>query len=113
MIKLITGLFSGITSMIAAIFAIASRKAGTVTAGLATLAALTVIFIACINTILMVTIGAISAAQSAMIGWLVTAIGMFIPSNTALCLGAMVSAKICRGAYDLGRKKTDIVVYGN
>ena len=39
MIKLIAGLWSGITAMIAAIFAIAGRKAGTVTAGLATFTA--------------------------------------------------------------------------
>lgn len=113
MIKLIAGLYGGITAMIAAIFAIASRKAGTVTAGLVTLAALVVIFIACINALVQSMIGAIGAAEAALSAWLLTFIGMFIPGNTALCLATLVSAKICRAAYDLGRKKTDIIVYGN
>jgi len=113
MIKLIAGLYGGITAMIAAIFAIASRKAGTVAAGLATLVALLLIFVACINTLLVSVVGAIGAAESLLAGWLLTFIGMFIPSNAAFCLASVASAKICRAAYDLGRKKTDIVVYGN
>jgi len=113
MLKLIAGLYGGITAMVAAIFAIASRKAGTVTAGLATLAALVVIFVACINTLVVSVVGSIAAAESLLAGWLLTFIGMFIPGNTAFCLAAVASAKICRAAYDLGRKKTDIVVYGN
>lgn len=113
MIKLIAGLYGGITAMIAAIFALASRKAGTVVAGLATLASLVVIFIAGINALVQSMVSAIGAAEGALSAWLLSFIGMFIPGNTALCLGTIVSAKICRAAYDLGRKKTDIVVYGN
>lgn len=113
MIKLITGLFGGITSMIAAIFAIATRKAGTVTAGLATFAALTVIFVACINALVLHVVGMIEASWGIVAAWLLTPIGMFIPGNFAAVLAAVVSGKICRAAYDLGRKKTDIVVYGN
>lgn len=113
MLKLISGLYAGVTAMIAAIFAIATRKAGTVAAGLATLAALVIIFIAGINALVQGMVGAIGSAEALLSGWLLTFIGMFIPSNTALCLGSIVSAKICRAAYDLGRKKTDIVVYGN
>jgi len=111
MIKLIAGLYGGITAMIAAIFAIASRKAGTVTAGLATMAALVLIFVACINALVQSMIGVIAESAS-LIGWLIY-IGWFVPSNATLCLATLVSAKICRAAYDLGRKKTDIVVYGN
>lgn len=113
MLKLISGLYAGVTAMIAAIFAIASRKAGTVAAGLATLAALVVIFIACINALVQSMVSAIGAAEAVLSGWLLTFIGMFVPGNTALCLATIVSAKVCRAAYDLGRKKTDIVVYGN
>jgi len=112
MIKLISGLYGGITAMIAAIFALASRKAGTVVAGLATLAALVLIFIACINALVQSVVIAIGAAEMLLAGWLLTFIGMFVPGNTAVCLASMVSAKICRAAYDLGRKKTDIIVYG-
>lgn len=113
MIKLIAGLWSGITGMIAAIFAIATRKAGTVVGGLAAFAALTVIFIACINALVIYLVGIVEAAWGALAAWLLVPVGMFIPGNFALILSAVVSGKICRAAYDLGRKKTDIVVYGN
>lgn len=113
MIKLITGIYAGVTSMIAAIFAIASRKAGTVAGGLAAFAWLTIIFIACINALVQSVIGMITTAQAAVWAWLLTPIGMFIPSNFALVMSAIISGKICRAAYDLGRKKTDIIVYGN
>jgi len=38
---------------------------------------------------------------------------MFVPGNFALVLAGIVSGKICRAAYDLGRKKTELIVYGN
>lgn len=113
MIKLITGLWGGITAMIAAIFALAGRKAGTVTAGLATFAALLVIFIACVNALVVAMIGAIEGAAGALAAWFLVPLGMFIPGNFALILSSIVSGKICRAAYDLGRKKTELVVYGN
>jgi len=113
MIKLIAGLYGGITAMIAAIFAIATRKAGTVVGGLAAFAALTVIFIACINALVITMIGYIEAAWGALSAWLLVPVGMFVPGNFALVIAGVVSGKICRAAYDLGRKKTDIIVYGN
>lgn len=113
MFKLIAGLWSGITGMIAAIFAIAGRKATTVTAGLATFAALLIIFIACINALVQTMVGAVTAAAGALAVWFLVPVGMFIPGNFALILAGIVSGKICRAAYDLGRKKTELVVYGN
>ena len=113
MIRLITGLWGGITAMVAAIFALAGRKAGTVVAGLATFAALTVIFIACINALVQTMVGAITSAWGAVAIWLLMPVGMFIPSNFALIMAGIVSGKICRAAYDLGKKKTELVVYGN
>lgn len=113
MIKLITGLWAGVTGMIAAIFALAGRKVGTVTAGLVTFAALLVVFVACINALVQVGIGWISAAAGLLAPWFLTSVGMFIPGNFALVLSGIVSGKICRAAYDLGRKKTELVVYGN
>lgn len=113
MIKLIAGLWSGITAMIAAIFAIAGRKAGTVTAGLATFAALLVIFIACINALVVTAIGWIEAAAGAVAAWLLVPVGMFVPGNFGLVLAGIVSGKICRAAFDLGKKKTELIVYGN
>ena len=110
MIKWITSLQAGIVAMVAAMFAIASRKAGTVTAGLATLVALTVVFVACINALLQMAVGAVTAAEGM---WAARFIAWFVPVNAAFCAATIVSARICRAAYDLGRKKTDIVVYGN
>jgi len=113
MIKLIAGLWSGITGMIAALFAIAGRKVGTVTAGLATFAALIVIFIACINALVQAAAGWIEAAAGAVAVWLLVPVGMFVPANFALVLAGIVSGKICRAAFDLGKKKTELIVYGN
>jgi len=113
MIKLIGGLWTGITTLIAAIFAIAGRKAGTVTAGLATFAALIVIFIACINALVQTAVGWIEAAAGAVAVWLLVPVGMFVPGNFALVLAGIVSGKICRAAFDLGKKKTELIVYGN
>lgn len=113
MIKLITGLWGGITAMIAAIFAIAGRKAGTVTAGLATMAALIIIFVACINALVLFAVGLVETAAGALAAWFLVPVGMFVPSNFALVLSGIVSGKICRAAFDLGKKKTELVVYGN
>lgn len=113
MFKLLSGLWAGITGMIAAIFAIAGRKAGTVAAGLATFAALIIIFIACINALVQTMIGAVEAAAGALAAWFLVPVGMFIPGNFGLILAGIVSGKICRAAYDLGKKKTELVVYGN
>lgn len=113
MIKLLAGLWSGIGAMIAAIFALASRKAGVVTASLATMAALLVVFVACINALVQSMIGMIATAESLLLGWFAAFVGMFIPSNFGLVLASIVSARICRAAYDLGRKKTELVAYGN
>ena len=113
MIKLIIGLWAGITAMIAAIFAIATRKAGTVVGGLAAFAALTVVFIACINALVIAMIAYVDAAWGAVAAWLLVPVGMFVPANFAMVIAGVVSGKICRAAYDLGRKKTDIIVYGN
>lgn len=113
MIKLIAGLFSGFTALIAAIFAIASRKYGVVVAGLAALLALTVLFIGCINALVVSIIGIVQAAEVALVSWLLFGVGLFVPSNFALVLSMIVSGKICRAAYDYGRQKTQIVVYGN
>ena len=84
-----------------------------VTASLATLAALVVVFVACINALVQFMIGTIASAAGLVDVWIMTFIGMFIPTNFGVVLGSIVSAKICRAAYDLGRKKTELVAYGN
>lgn len=113
MIKLIAGLWAGITAMIAAIFALGTRKAGTVVGGLAAFLALTIVFISCINALVLYLNNLVTSAWGALAVWLLVPLGMFVPGNFALILAGIVSGKICRAAYDLGRKKTDIIVYGN
>lgn len=113
MIKLIAGLWSGIGAMIAAVFAIAGRKATTVSAGIAAYLALLIIFVACINALVLSMITAVETAAGALAAWILVPVGMFIPGNFALILSGIVSGKICRAAWDLGKKKTELVVYGN
>ncbi len=113
MIKLIAGLFSGVTAMIAAIFAMYARKFTVVTAGILTLLSLLALFVICINSIVASVVGAISVAEGSVGSWLLVWVGAFVPANFATVLGLIVSGKICRAAYDLGRKKTELVVYGN
>lgn len=108
MVKLLAFFTSTIPALIAAFFAFYSRKYTTAVAGLLTIAAMMVIFISCINLILSTVINLII-----MPGWLLTAFGMFVPSNFAVVWAAVVSGKICRAAYDYGRQKTDLVVKAN
>ena len=108
MIKLITFLFTTIPALFTAFFAFYARKYTTAIAGLMALAAMLVIFISCINLILQTVINLIVVPA-----WLLTAIGMFIPSNFSVVLAAVVSGKICRAAFDYGQKKTDLIVKAN
>jgi hypothetical protein len=108
MLKLITFLTTTIPAIFSAFFAYFLRKHTTAVAGVLAFGAITLIFISCINLILQTAIGLIAVPA-----WLLTAIGMFIPSNFAAVWAAVVSGKICRAAYDYGVKKTDIIVKAN
>ena len=105
MIKLITFLFTTLPALFTAFLALYARKYTTVVAGLLAVAAMLVIFISCINVILVSVIALIAVP-----GWLLNAIGMLIPANFAAVIAAMVSGRICRAAYDWGLKKTDLIV---
>ncbi len=108
MVKLITFLFTTIPALFTAFLAYYGRKYTTVVAGLLAMASMLLIFISCINLILQTVINLIVVPT-----WLLTAIGIFIPSNFSVVLAAVVSGKICRAAYDWGIKKTDLVVKAN
>jgi hypothetical protein len=108
MLKLITFFSTTIPALFSAFFAYFLRKHSTAVAGLMAFAAITLIFISCINVIVTYVISLVWIPA-----WLLTPIGMFVPANFSLVLGAVVSGRICRAAYDYGVKKTDIIVKAN
>lgn len=108
MAKLVAFLFTTIPALFGVFFQYYARKYTTAIAGIMAFGAMLVIFISCINLILQSVLTLIVIPA-----WLTTPIGMFIPSNFALVLSAMVSGRICRAAFDYGNKKTDLVVKAN
>jgi hypothetical protein len=104
MYALIGVLVSGIPAVIAAVLAYLTRKIATATGAIATFAVLTLAFVAAIHTALDTVSGMFTAPA-----WVSNAVGMFIPSNFGVCLGALVSARIARGAYDLARAKLALI----
>jgi len=99
MIKLLALLGAGIPAIITGLIAMIGRKWGVVTATWAMFAAITVMFVACINTILQSVLNVLTLPS------ILQYLGWFIPSNWTLCLGAIVSAKICSAARDLAWSK--------
>lgn len=108
MARLIAFLFTTIPALFSAFFAFYARKYTTAVAGLLAFAAMLVIFVSCINLILQSVLALIVIPA-----WLTVSVGMFIPSNFAVVLSAMVSGRICRAAWEYGQKKTDLVVKAN
>lgn len=100
MLKLIGVLTSGIPAIVAAILAFITRKAGTAAGSIAAFVLLTTAFIACINTILNTVLTVMTVPA-----WISSGVGMFVPGNFTACLSAIMSAKICRSAYDLAMEK--------
>lgn len=100
MIKLLLLLGSAIPALIAGMIAWFGRKFSVAAATILTMVLLTAAMIACINAIL----GSILAVLS-LPAWVSNSIGMFIPADFGAVLGAIVSAKICRAAYDLAMDK--------
>lgn len=108
MVKLVAFLFTTVPALFYAMLAFHSRKYTTAVAGLLALGGMLLIFVGCINVILQAVL-----AYLVIPAWLLTSIGMFIPTNFSVILAAMVSGKVCRAAYDYGRHKTDLVVKAN
>ncbi len=108
MVKLVGFIFTTVPALFAAFFAFYGRKYTTAVAGLMALGAMLVIFISCINLILQSVINLIAVPA-----WLLTALGMFIPTNFGVVLAAIVSGKICRAAFDYGQKKNDLLIKAN
>ena len=106
--KLVLFLFTTLPALFSALFAFYARKYTTAIAGLLAFASMLAIFISCINVILQSVISLLAFPS-----WLLSAVGMFIPSNFAVVLAAIVSGKICRAAFDYGVKKTDLIVKAN
>ena len=107
MLKLLSMLGGGIAATLAAIIAWVGRKWGTTTAVITLMIALTVAMIGAINGILS---GVISLASPP--AWLSGALYM-IPPDFTVVLSAIVSARICRAAYDLAMMKAQILASSN
>lgn len=105
MIKLITFFTTGVPALITMLFSYFGRKYSVAVAGLLTLGAMLLVFISCINFLLQSLLGLLVVPA-----WLLTGVGMFIPGNFAVVLSTLVSARICRAAYDYGWKKTNLVI---
>lgn len=108
MIKLITFFSTGIPALFTLIFSFFARKYSTAIAAIIAVGIMLTVFIGCINLILNTVIATIAVPN-----WLLVGLGMFIPGNFAAILSALVSAKICRAAFDYAYKKADIVVKAN
>lgn len=104
MLKLITVLVTGIPAIIGAILAFITRKVGTATMAIASFVVMTAAFIAAINSIIQSVLGLVSAP-----GWILNSVGMFMPADFSAVLAAVVSARICRAAYDMAVEKIKLV----
>lgn len=104
MLKLITLLAGGIPAIIAGIVGFIARKAGTAVASIATYAVLLVAFIAC-NRAIFGTVMTMFSPPA----WVSNVLGMFFPSNFILCVSSIMSAYICRVAFDIARFKLKLL----
>jgi hypothetical protein len=100
MVKLITLLVAGIPAIISGFLALLARKWLVFAATAAVMVTLTVTFIAVINGI----VGSVLAA-AVVPAWAQNGIGYAIPSDFALCVGAMVSSRVARAVYEFAMKK--------
>lgn len=107
MIKAIMWLAEGFVLLLSSILSFFGRK-GLIAASVVTMAvSLTVAFVACIKYILDTIAGLIPP------GWVFDILMMWIPSNFAACLAAILSANICRAAYDLAMTKLHLITSAN
>jgi len=98
-------LVGGILSSLGAWFAASvSRKAVVVFSVITAFVAVVAAFLVCMKII----VGALVAAL-VMPDWIVSWLGMFIPSNYSGVLASILSAKTCRAAYDLARDKIALI----
>lgn len=105
MVKLLTFLFGVAGSLFELAGLSLARKALVAAAGVSALLVLVGLFAFCINEILGTVLSLLNPPA-----WIANAVGMFIPPSFGLVLSAIVSAKICRAAYDLSRTKIGLYV---
>ena len=100
MIKLITMFVAAIPVFFTGIIAFLARKWGVFAATATLMIALTVAFIGVINGVV-----ASVLSSASLPGWAAAGIGFGIPSDFALCIGALVSSRIARAAYEMAMDK--------
>lgn len=104
MLRLIALLAAGVPAIVSSLLAFMARKLGTAAGSVVAWVALTVVFIACERS-LFDSIWALVNPPA----WVASFIGWFMPGDFVTCLGAVVSAKICRASYDLARDKLTLI----
>lgn len=102
MTKLIALLAGGIPAIIAAFLEFLSRKMGVAGATIASGILLTAAMIACINEILNNVLAVLTVPP-----FIANAVGMFMPGTFTLCLSAIISARVCRVAYNIAMWKVE------
>jgi hypothetical protein len=101
-------IITGIVTLLSSIAAFFGRKLTVISASVAAFVVLT--------GALVVTIQALLSALltvAVMPAWIVQGVGMFMPSNFALVLGSIVSAKAVRAAYDIAISKVHLINSAN
>ncbi len=99
---------SAITSMFGYFMLMFGRKFSVTTASILAFIATTIAFIVCLKSILAAVIAALVIPS-----WLLYVIGLFIPSNAISMLSSILSARICRSAYEIIKFKIDLATKAN
>jgi len=94
---LIVGIVAGFISLV-------GRKGIVSAAALTAFVVTTAALIVCMNAFITEALYLIAIPS-----WLLTGLGMFIPSNFIGCVSAIFGAKSCRFAYDLAIKKINTI----
>lgn len=101
--RLLEWIISGFGALFASLLAMFGRKATVAVASAAAVLAVTSMFILSVNGLV------VAVAAVVPPGWISNAIGMFIPADFGVCIGSIVSAHVCRAAYDLAMLKIKMV----
>ena len=101
-------LITGFVTLIGAIITFFGRKFTVITASIAAFVVLTSALVVAIQS-LMTSILAVTF----MPVWIAYGIGLFLPANFSLVLGAIISAKAVRAAYDIAIAKVHLVNSAN
>ena len=93
-----------LTTALGGIIALLGRKASVIAVTLSAFVVLTAAFIASINALVSSMSGYLAVPT-----WVLNGVGMFLPTNFAVVVGAIFAARISRAAYDLAMLKMQAI----